>query len=51
MMLFRIMGMAIGSQTEVTIVCELGYTLVGSATRLCMSNGMWKSGTPACISK
>ena len=32
-----------------TYSCNVGYTLSGSATRVCGSNGMWTPDTPACL--
>ena len=35
----------------VTYTCNVGYTLQGSNSRTCLSNGQWNGSVPQCISE
>ena len=35
--------------SKVTYLCHTGYTLQGSNTRTCQSNGNWSGSVPQCI--
>ena len=35
----------------VTYTCDVGYTLQGSNSRTCQSNGQWSGSVPQCIGK
>ena len=37
-----------GSQTTVTVTCDIGYSLEGQNTLTCDSNGSWTSTIPSC---
>ena len=36
---------------EATYECNSGYELVGTASRICLSNGHWSGGEPVCRRK
>ncbi len=44
-------GIVIGNSTfgsEVTYVCDQGYTISGNDSRVCQSNGEWNGTAPEC---
>ena len=45
----NISGTSVGD--EATFACDDGLTLMGSATRECLANGMWSGETPYCVSE
>uniref|UniRef100_A0A3Q3BRS6 Sushi domain-containing protein n=1 Tax=Haplochromis burtoni TaxID=8153 RepID=A0A3Q3BRS6_HAPBU len=40
-----------GYLSTVTLQCNAGYTMIGSATVMCELNGQWSPGLPQCIRK
>ena len=42
-------GTAVGD--TVTYACQTGYTLSGSSSRTCQTDGYWSGNLPTCISK
>lgn len=40
-----------GYLSTVTLQCNAGYTMIGSATVTCELNGQWSPGLPQCIRK
>ena len=37
-----------GSETVATFLCNLGYTMVGTNTLTCRSDGTWNYDVPTC---
>ena len=39
------------NNSVVTYTCDVGYTLQGSNSRTCQSNGQWNGSVPQCNGK